>query len=137
MNNEELSNLIIKELSKHHDRQDIVRKICEESSLSWSEAERLITEVEKTNKKKIAVRQGPFLIVLSVGTLILGVGLLAYNTELLVAVFNKDLLVQILSLRSGYYRLAALVTGLGMTIGGLYGAWTAVASFFPDAENET
>lgn len=131
MNDEELTNLVIKELSKHHERQDIVQRVCEQSSLNWSQAERLIAEIEAKNKKKIAARQGPFLIIVSIGTLLLGIGLLAYNMELIVAIFNKDLLGQILSLQSGYYRLAALVTGLGMTIGGFYGVWTTLASFFP------
>jgi uncharacterized membrane protein len=131
MNDEELTNLVIKELSKHHERQDIVQRVCEQSSLNWSQAERLIAEIEAKNKKKIAARQGPFLIIVSIGTLLLGLGLLAYNMELIVAIFNKDLLGQILSLQSGYYRLAALVTGLGMTIGGFYGVWTTLASFYP------
>ena len=134
MNDEELTSLIIKELGKHRSRKDIVQKVCEASTLNWSEAERLIAQVETANKRKIASRQGPFLIFVSIGTLVLGIGLLAYNMELLIAIFNKDLLGQILSLQSGYYRLAALVTGLGMTVGGLYGAWTALASFLPDAE---
>jgi len=134
MNKEELINLIIKELGRHRHRQEIVRKICEASTLSWSEAERLIAEVEEQNKRKIATRQGPLLIFLSIGTLVLGIGLLAYNVELLVAIFNRDLLGQILGLRSGYYRLIGLVTGLAMTIGGLYGIWTTLASFFPDSK---
>ena len=131
MNNEELTHLVIKELSKHHERQDIVQKVCEESSLSWKQAEQFIAEVEAKNKRKIATGQGPFLIVVSIGTLVLGIGLLAYNMELIVAIFHKDLLGQLLSLRSGYYGLASLVTGVGMTIGGFYGIWTTLASFFP------
>ncbi len=134
MNDEELTNLIIKELGKHHDRKAIIQKVCEQSTLNWGEAERFITEVELHNKRKIAARQGPLLIFLSIGTLVLGIGLLAYNMEILVAIFNKDLLQEILSLRSGYYRLAGLVTGLGMTVGGLYGAWNVLASFFPDSK---
>jgi hypothetical protein len=134
MDKEELINLIIKELGRHRHRQEIVRKICEASTLSWSEAERLIAEVEEQNKRKIATRQGPLLIFLSIGTLVVGIGLLAYNVELLVAIFNRDLLGQILALRSGYYRLIGLVTGLAMTIGGLYGIWTTLASFFPDSK---
>jgi hypothetical protein len=134
MDKEELINLIIKELGRHRHRQEIVRKICEASTLSWSEAERLIAEVEEQNKRKIATRQGPLLIFLSIGTLVLGIGLLAYNVELLVAIFNRDLLGQILALRSGYYRLIGLVTGLAMTIGGPYGIWTTLASFLPDSK---
>jgi hypothetical protein len=134
MNNEELINLIIKELSRHRDRQEIVRKICEAGTLTWSEAEKLIADVEEQNKRKIAVRQGPLLIFLSIGTLVLGIGLLAYNMELLIAIFNRDLFGQILGLQGGYYRLVGLVTGLSMTIGGLYGIWTTLASFIPDSK---
>jgi hypothetical protein len=50
------------------------------------------------------------------------------------SIFNGDLIQQILSVQSGYYRLAALVTGLGMTAGGLYGVWSALAAFLPDSE---
>ena len=131
MNDEELTAMIIKELGKHHDRQEIVRKICEQTSKSWGEAEQFLTDVEAQNRRKIAVRQGPLLMFLSIGSLILGLGLLVYNMEILVAIFNADLIQQILSLQSGYYRLAGLVTGLAMTIGGFYGIWTTLASFFP------
>jgi hypothetical protein len=132
MNNEDLSNMIIKDLGRHHDRQEIVRKICEQTNLSWGEAENLIAEVEAQNRRKIATRQGPLLMFLSIGSLLLGIGLLAYNMEVLTAIFNTDLMQQILSLQSGYYRLASLLTGLGMTVGGLYGVWTTMASFFTD-----
>lgn len=132
MNNEELTHLIVKELGRHRDRKDIVQKVCEASTLNWGEAELLIAEVAAQNKRKIASSQGPLLMFLSIGTLILGLGLIAYNLELLFSVWNADLLNQILSLQSGYYRLASLITGLGMTIGGFYGIWTTLASFLPD-----
>ena len=134
MNDEELKDLIIRELGKHHERQDIVAKICERTTLSWGDAERLLDEVQSQNKKKIAARQGPFLLFVSIGSLVLGMGMLAYNFEFLVSIFNQDLLQQVLGIRNGYYRLAALVTGLGMTVGGMYGAWTALASYFPDPQ---
>jgi hypothetical protein len=37
--NEELATLVIKELSKHHDRSETIRKVCEQSTLNWKEAE--------------------------------------------------------------------------------------------------
>jgi hypothetical protein len=52
--------------------------------------------------------------------------------EILIAIFNADLLSQILSLQSGYYRLASLVTGAGMMIGGFFGVWATLGSFFTD-----
>jgi hypothetical protein len=132
MNKEELTELVIKELGKHHERRDIVAKICEQSTLGWGEAEQLVAEVESQYKRKIAARQGPFLVLVSIGTLVIGLGLLIYNIELIAAIFNKDLLGQILSLRSGYLQLLSLVTGLGMTVGGLYGIWNALAALMPD-----
>ena len=39
--NEELTNLIIKKLGKHHDRNDIIGMVCERSTLSWTEAAKL------------------------------------------------------------------------------------------------
>ena len=134
MNNEELIELVIRELGKHHERRDIVARICEQSTLGWEEAEQLVTEVESQYKRKIAARQGPFLVLVSIGTLVIGLGLLIYNIELIAAIFNKDLLGQILSLRSGYLQLVSLVTGLGMTVGGLYGIWNALAALMPESK---
>lgn len=62
LTNQELSDLIIKELSHHHSRNDIITKICDQSMLTWKEADSLLTEVETQNKRKIAARQSPLLI---------------------------------------------------------------------------
>ena len=132
MNNEELTILIINGLSKHQDRKEIVRQICEQSYLNWNEAERLVEEVASQNKAKIAARQSPLLIFLSIGTLVFGIGLLAYNAHFVIGFFQTDTIGQILSLQSGYYRLGGLVTGLGMTVGGFYGLWQTIATLFPD-----
>lgn len=132
MNAEELTQLIIKEIGRHSERQAIIQKVCEASSLNWSEAEKLIATVGAQHKRKIATRQGPFLMIVSIATLLLGIGLIAYDMELILAILHRDLLGQIMGLQSGYYRLASLITGIGMTIGGLYGVWTTLASFFPD-----
>jgi hypothetical protein len=134
MNKEELIELVIRELGKHHERWDIVARVCEQSTLGWGEAEQLVAEVESQYKRKIAARQGPLLVFVSVGTLVIGLGLLIYNFELIAAIFNKDLLGQILSLRSGYLQLISLVTGLGMTVGGLYGLWSSLAALLPDSK---
>ena len=134
MNKDELIELVIRELGKHHERRDIVARICEQSTLGWGEAEQLVAEVESQYKRKIAARQGPLLVFVSVGTLVIGLGLLIYNIELIAAIFNKDLLGQILSLRSGYLQLISLVTGLGMTVGGLYGIWNALAALMPESK---
>lgn len=130
--NEELTTLIIKELGKHHDPKEIVRKVCEQSGLNWKEAEQLILLVETEHRRTIAGRQTPLLLFLSIGTLLIGIGLLALNMQILMAFFEKDILGQVLSLQSSYYRILELITGLGMTIGGLVGLWKALGAIFPD-----
>jgi hypothetical protein len=72
------------------------------------------------------------LLFLSIVTLVVGLGLLAYNMQILFAFFQKDILGQILSLQGGYYRMIGLITGLGMTAGGLIGLWKALLFMFPD-----
>ena len=131
--NEELTDLIIKEFGKHHDRREIIRKVCEQGGLNWKEGERLLILVEAQHKGTIAARQTPLLLFLSIGTLLLGIGLLAFNLQILLAFFQKDVLGQILSLQGSYYRVIGLVTGLGMTVGGMVGLWKALASIFPDS----
>jgi len=130
--NEEHTTPIIQELGKHHDRKEITRKICEQSGLNWKEAEQLIGLVEAQHKRAIAGRQTPLLLFLSIGTLLLGIGLLAFNMEILMAFFQKDVLGQVLSRQSSYYRILGLLTGLGMTAGGLVGLWRAFGAIFPD-----
>jgi hypothetical protein len=119
--NEELTNLVIKKLGKHHDRNDIIAMVCEQSTLSWTEAEKLIEQVEAENGSMIAGRQRPFLILVSSGTLILGIGLLFYNSQFFMGFFQREIFEQLLSLQGGYYRVIGLITGIGMAVGGLLG----------------
>ena len=130
--NEELTPFIIKELGKHHSHKEIIEKICQQSTLNWTEAEQLVVLVEAQHRRVIAGRQTPLLLFISIGTLLLGVGLLAMNLQVLTGLFQKDLLAQLLSAQSSYYRIIGLVTGLGMTGGGLVGLWRALGAVFPE-----
>jgi len=132
LNNEELTNLIVKELSKHRDRKDITQVVCERSYLDWKDAEKLVAEVAEKNKRTIAARQSPFLLAVSIVILLAGIGLLAYSIRFFFIFSQESAVMKILSLRSGYYVIGELVTGIGMTGGGLFGAWKTVASVFPD-----
>jgi hypothetical protein len=124
--NEELTNLIIKKLGKHHDRNDIISIVCERSTLSWTEAAKLIEQIEVEHGSIIAGRQRPFLILVSAGTLILGIGLLFYNSQFFIGFFQRGVFEQIISLQGGYYRVIGLLTGVGMAVGGLLGLGKSV-----------
>ncbi|HEX5941182.1 MAG TPA: hypothetical protein VFY66_02840 [Anaerolineales bacterium] len=130
--NQELTTFIIKELSKHRDRKDIVRKVCERAELPWKDAERLITLVEAQHRRSIRIPQTPWLLFLSIGTLLLGIGLLAFNLQIILAFFQKDVLDQVLGLQSNSYQVMGLITGLGMTAVGLIGLWKAFGVMFPE-----
>ena len=130
--NEELTAFIIKELGKHRDRNEIIRKVCGQSGLNWRDAEQLLGLVEAQHRRAIAGRQSPPLLFISIGTLFLGIGLLAFNLHLLSAFFHKDALAQLLSMPGSDYQVLGLIMGLGMTTGGMVGLWNAFGSIFPE-----
>ena len=132
--NEELTTFIIKELSKHRDRKDLVIKLNERAGLHRKEAERLVTLVEARHRRILATTKHPtpWLLFLSIGILLLGIGLLGFNLELVLAFLQRDAARQILSLQSNSYQVTGLLTGFGMTLGGLIGLWKSFAIIFPE-----
>jgi len=130
--NEELTAFIIKELSRHRNRRDVIQRVCERGGLNWKQAEQLIILIDAKHKRTVTIQQAPLLLFLSIGILLLGIGLLAFNLQILLAIFQKDVMEQILSLQSSSYRVIGLVTGLGMTIGGLVGLWKSFGTIFPE-----
>jgi hypothetical protein len=72
------------------------------------------------------------LLFVSIGTLILGIGLLGFNLQLVLAFLQKDVLSQVLSLQTNSYQMIGLITGFGMTIAGLIGLWKSFEVIFPE-----
>lgn len=130
--NQELTTFIIKELSRHRSRREIIHRVSERAQLPWRDAERLITLVEARHRRSIKLPRTPWLLFLSIGALLLGIGLLAFNLQIVLAFFQKDLTAQVLSLRSNSYQVLGLITGLGLTAGGLIGLWRAFDVIFPE-----
>lgn len=130
--NEELTSYIVKELGKYQHRNTIIRKVCKKSGLTWRDAERLIVLVEANHRRTTLVRPTPPLLFLSIGILLLGIGLLAFNIHVVVAFFHKDMLRQFLTLQGASYQMIGLMIGIGMTVGGMIGLWRAFGAIFPD-----
>ena len=130
--NDKLTAFIIEELTNHRDRKELVRMVCERGGLNWQDAERFVDLVEAQHGRTIATRQTPLLLFFSIGTLLLGIGLIAMNLQPLLAFSQKDMMGQALSLQSSYYQILGLLTGVGMTAGGLVGLWRAMGAIFPD-----
>lgn len=128
----ELTAFIIKEFSKHRRRKDIIRKVCERGGFNWRDAERLTILVEARHKHSIATPQTPWLLFFSIGILLIGIGLLVINLQILLEFFQKDVIVQVSILQSNSYRVIGFMTGLGMTVGGMIGLWKAFDVIFPE-----
>jgi uncharacterized membrane protein len=129
---EQLVQRIVKDLARHRDRNEIIREVCEQSGLNWPEADQLVQQVAQEHRRSISRRQGPLMIFLSVGTLLIGVALLLQGLEFFMAFFQGETLQQILSLRTAYLRIIGGLTGLGMLVGGLLGTWKSVLPFLED-----
>ena len=129
--NDELTTFIIKELSRQRDRRNIIQRVCERGGLSSKQAQQLVILIEAKYNRSIVIQQAPLLLFLSIGILILGIGLLGFNLQVLLEFIHKDMLGQISSLQSGSYRALGLLTGLGMTLGGLIGLWKSFDTIFP------
>jgi hypothetical protein len=130
MMDDQLTQRVINDLARHRSRNEIIRMVCEESSLNWSAAVQAVNQLEAEHAHTIARKQGPLMIFLSIGSLIVGAALLAYGAEFFMALFHGDALTAILSARSAYFRLAGSLTGLGMVIGGIIGLYDAFARYF-------
>jgi hypothetical protein len=130
--NEEITNLIIKELGRHRSRNELIRSVCEQGSLNWGEAERLIQQVEEQHKRTIAKRQSPILLLISFAMVAAGIVFFFYSIQFFIDFFLGETLDKLLSLPSGYYKLVALPVGLGMVIGGLIGVWKTLLTLFEE-----
>ncbi len=130
--NEDLTTFIIRELDRQHDRKKIIQKVCKKSGLHWKEAERLFVLVAARHKNTAVIPQTPVLLFWSIGILIVGIGLLAYNAEIVFALFHRDVLQQALSLQGGSFRMMGLLVGTGLTAVGMACLWKALGTLFPN-----
>lgn len=128
--NEDLTQRIVNDLARHRSRNEIIRAVCEESSMNWPEAEQFVQRVEAEHAHAIARKQSPLMIFLSIGSLLIGAAMLAYSAEFFMALFHEQALEMILSARSGYLRLIGALTGTGMVVGGLIGLYDTLVAFF-------
>ncbi|HEY4691422.1 MAG TPA: hypothetical protein VIK33_19090 [Anaerolineae bacterium] len=125
--NQSLVDFVVGELSRNRPRNDIVMALCSRMNYSWNEAEKLIQKVERESRKQITVRRSPFLMVLSIGTIIGGLllaGFGLYELSQGVLFFSVDLIVV-------YFQMPTpimVITGLAMIGGGAWGALRTIGS---------
>jgi hypothetical protein len=128
--NEDLTEMIVKQLVKERSRNEIIRSVCEQGGMNWPQAEKLVRDVEAQQAHSIASGQSPLLILLSVGSVLIGLLLLYLAVQYVMDYFQGQALEAFLNLRTGLYRIIGGITGLGMIAGGLIGLWKTFYHLF-------
>ena len=130
MNHDEAVDFIIKELSKHHNRNEIIVSLCHHMDIGWPEAERLIKDVESHHGRQIAAGQSPLLIILGAGILTAGIGMTAYAIQFFFNFARMSPADKLLYATTVYYMAGTLITGLGMIAGSVVGFWNTFSALF-------
>lgn len=67
-----LTEHVVRDLSRHRSRNDILLSICNASGMDWTEAQRFLHQVELNQGDKIAARRRPLMIVMSLVAIVGG-----------------------------------------------------------------
>lgn len=108
---------------------DVCRTLCETHAMAWSDAQRLVAHVRTRHARSIARRQSPYLLVLSIGSLIGGLFMTTYLVRGAIVVIVDPL--HSVRLLSFMIRSAPLwLSGIGGTFGGLFGIVQTIGSLW-------
>ena len=118
MNKQEATDFVIRELGKHHQRNDIIQKLCETGGINWRDAEKFVRQVEAENTGTIALKQSPMVILIGIGTTLGGLVLM-----ILIAIGTlQGYIIFFLSFPVPYLgNIVYFFTGLAMMAGGIWG----------------
>ena len=118
MNEQEAIDFVIRELGKHHPKNDIIQKLCESNSMNWNQAEKFIQQVESQYRGSIASKQSPVITLMGIGLVLAGLILsvfIIYETLQGVIIFFLRLPIPYLG------NVTYFLAGIGMIAGGLRG----------------
>lgn len=136
---DEWSSFAVKRLGDGRHPDDIILEICQESGMSWKEAEALVEEARNTFQPAITRRQALLQAILAFGVLAGGLAIAIYELTILV-----DVVLEYLDNLSGsvavfailYYLITAapvawgtLALAIAMMLGGIIGlarVWEAI-----------
>jgi hypothetical protein len=121
MNKEEVRNIIIAQLGRHRDRNDLLTVLSRDLNIDWKQAEQLVRDVEASHRQVIARRQSPLLIILGLGVIIGGFALTTYGIWDFWIFSQLDTTEQFIHSESLYLSGGGMVTGLAMITGGIIG----------------
>lgn len=135
MQKEEITAYVVKELGKHHSRNEIIQHLCEQTGMMWPEAEKLVRHVAANHSQEIKTRQSPLMIALAAVIVIGGLGLIVYCAVYFLALAQDDRAATGRSVQGAVYAVGALFTGISMVAGGLIGLRKTIQELFEDKEH--
>lgn len=127
MNERERAAWVIRRLGNNADRDDVIFELCQSEGLSWPQAEAFVEWAEEAHAAQIHRRKSPWLLVLSLGALILGLVqsgsayfMLFYP---LIKNLHEPLTLPLLAQAALSVPLFVpqVIAGLGLAVGGLIG----------------
>jgi len=127
MNQQEATDFVIRELGKHHQRNDIVQNLCEATSMSWEEAKKFIQQVEAQHRGQIAKKQSPLIVIMGTGSIITGF----FLSIVMIYATLQGWIFFLLSMPIPYLgNVVYFLIGIGMIVGGLRGMWDTIVQIW-------
>ena len=127
MNRQQATDFVVRELGKHHQRNDIIQKLCEAGGLNWGAAEKFVQQAEAENRSAIALKQTPLITFFGICIAIAGIGLMVWvATETL-----QGYIIFFLSFPVPYLgNIVYFFTGLAMMVAGIWGMWDTIVKIW-------
>ena len=123
MNQQEATDFVIRELGKHHQKNDIIQRLCESASMNWNEAEKFMRQVEAQYGSQIAQKQIPLIAIMGTGFVIAGFVISIW----IIYATLQGWIIFFLSMPIPYLgNVVYFLGGIGMIIGGLRGMWDTI-----------
>jgi hypothetical protein len=124
MDQQTLTDYVIRELGKSRRRSDVVMDVCERTGMNWQAAQKFVYQVEFENRKKVVVRQSPLAIIFGVSFVVGG---------LAVALLSGFVALQGVNIPYGGIpyggNVAGLILGALLIAGGVIGLWETLQKF--------
>jgi KaiC/GvpD/RAD55 family RecA-like ATPase len=125
----EMVEYVIKQLSKHRKRNDIVTTLCERTGQEWSQVQTFVAQVEVDQRRNINARKNRLLIPMSIVIIIFGFILAITNGNYVLRLLTGyNALIIAISAREIFLSVVAFGFGLVLIAGGIIGIYFGVKS---------
>jgi hypothetical protein len=123
MDQHQATEFVIREVGRHHQKNDIIQKLCETTGMNWGQAEKFVSQVVAEHGGEIATKQSPLVLLLGTVFVLVGIGLslfIVYETLRGTVIIFLNLPIPFLG------NFVFFIAGLSMIAGGIRGMWDTI-----------